>query len=184
MIGSGADCSGRSPAQKVFEWSGSVAMDYGQFRLMVRVDSDDFEDFLDTVDDMAVLNAALDGTGIGQYGPVLTVLSPHQNNFEMRLTVEVWDGPVADDIDDWEEVFEARLDVDEAVIQYDSPTLDGVAIPVPAERIGRSSPAEVSWLVDGPVQRHLETAGSCVSRSTSRCRWPSISWPASTCAAR
>ena len=38
---------------------------------------------------MAVLNAALDGTGIGQFGPVVTVLSPHQYNFDMSLTVEV-----------------------------------------------------------------------------------------------
>jgi hypothetical protein len=49
------------------------------------------------------------------------VLSPHQNNFEMPLRVEVWDSAPPDDVAEWPEAFEAHLDVAEDGLIYDSP---------------------------------------------------------------
>jgi hypothetical protein len=59
-----------------------VALDYGTFNLI----TGDFEP-----DDYArVLDVAVDG--IGQLPGLVSVASPHQNNFEMPLRVEVWVG--------------------------------------------------------------------------------------------
>lgn len=85
---------------------------------------------------MAVLNAAMDGTGIAQYGPVVTVLSPDQNNFEMAPTVEPGNGPVADDVKDWEEAFEVWLNLDETRMQFQGPTPNGEIIPAPDNGAG------------------------------------------------
>jgi hypothetical protein len=65
-----------------------------------------------------VLNEALDGEGIAQSGGVLGVESPHQNNFAMRLTFEVWDSAPDDDVADWQEAFEAHLQIGEAGPTY------------------------------------------------------------------
>lgn len=121
-------------AEKIFSWTGIVPMDYGQFQLSVRLGTEEFADYEDTIDDMAVLNAALDGSGIAQYGPVVIILSPHQNNFAMPLDVEVWEARLPADLDDWEETFEVWLDVDETGLAFQSPTLSKTVIPVPAGR--------------------------------------------------
>ena len=77
----------------------SVELDYGQFSLCTAdVDPDLVHELLER---------ALDGDGIAQTDAVLVVLSPHQNNFEMPLAVEVWDAPPAGDLSEWQEAFEA-----------------------------------------------------------------------------
>ena len=83
---------------------------------------------------MAVLDAAINGTGIAQSGPMVTVLSPHQYNFTMPLTVEVWAGPIPDDLEDWDEAYEVWLDTDKSGLTFESPTLSAVAVSVPPGR--------------------------------------------------
>lgn len=103
-----------------------VALDYGQFYLWTRR-SDDCDLPL------LLLGRAQDaGDGLGQGDGLLVVLSPHQNNFEMPLRVEVWNAPPQDDLDVWQEAFLVHLDVDESGIGYESPTLNGVSIAVPS----------------------------------------------------
>jgi hypothetical protein len=78
---------------------------------------------------------AIESDGIAQVPGLLLVLSPHQNNFEMSLRVEVWDGPPPDEAAGWPEAFEAHLDVDEGGLIYDSPpggNVHQVALRVPA----------------------------------------------------
>jgi len=96
-----------------------VAMDYGQFLLRGGPSA-----YLS--DDQALLEVA-QGEGVASDGNTVLVLSPHQNNFDMPLRVEVWGGAPADDLDAWEEVFEATLEVEsDGALRYDSPTLTGV----------------------------------------------------------
>lgn len=99
-----------------------VAQDYGQFYLHTALE-DDLElnlKLLEEADD-----------GIAQWGGFVLVLSPHQNNFEMRLTIEIWSSPADDDLNAWEEAFEVHLDVGEFGLAYESPTLSVVQLPVP-----------------------------------------------------
>ena len=74
------------------------------------------------------------GSGIAQYGPVVTILSPHQNNFAMQLEVELREAGLPADADDWEETFEVWLDVDETGLSFQSPTVSETVIPVPPGR--------------------------------------------------
>lgn len=99
-----------------------VALDYGQF-------------YLNTADNdpelpVTLLEQAQDGDGIAQTDGLVVVESPHQNNFAMPLTVEVWDAQPADDLDQWQEAFEAHLDVTDKLV-YESPTVDVSEIDVP-----------------------------------------------------
>ena len=100
-----------------------VELDYGQFYLQTAdVDPELVPE---------VLERALDGDGIAESDGVLVIESPHQNNFEMPLAVEVWDGPHADDLPDWQEAFEAHLDVDDEGLLYGSPTMELTEIAIP-----------------------------------------------------
>ena len=104
-----------------------VAMDYGQF-LLAGGDTG-------LTDPMALASEAALGEGIAADGEAILVLSPHQNNFAMALRVEVWADRPPDDLDEWQEAFEATLNVDEAgQLRFSSPTMDPVACPVPAGR--------------------------------------------------
>lgn len=101
-----------------------MALDYGQFYLhSVRSDLDDV---------LAAVDIALEGDGIAQRGGVLVVISPHQNNFEMPLLIERWSGEPPPDLDDWQVAYAAHLAVGDDGIYYETPTLDGVDIAVPA----------------------------------------------------
>jgi 8-oxo-dGTP pyrophosphatase MutT (NUDIX family) len=77
---------------------------------------------------------AIDADGIAQVPGTLVVLSPHQNNFEMPLRVEVWDGPPPDDTAEWPEAFEAHLEIDPHGLSYNSPTMTTVSLGVPPGR--------------------------------------------------
>jgi hypothetical protein len=100
----------------------TVVLDYGQFSLRFG-DADD--------DLMDALNAALEGDGIGQVGDLVVVLSPHQNNFAMRLAVETSPDEPPDDLDQWQEAFEASVVVTGYGMYYESPTANGEQIDVP-----------------------------------------------------
>ena len=104
-----------------------VAMDYGQFLLAGgnRAISDP----------MALLMQAQEAEGIAGDGETVIVRSPHENNFAMPLRVEVWAARPPDDLDEWQEAFEAILTVDgNGQLTYSSPTLSTVVCPVPAGR--------------------------------------------------
>jgi hypothetical protein len=100
-----------------------MALDYGQFSIATAYDDD--------VNPVAVLDRALADDGIAQEGPLATLLSPHQNNFEMPLRVEVWSAEPPDDATEWPEAFELHLEVGEEGVYVDSPTLGGHRVPVP-----------------------------------------------------
>jgi hypothetical protein len=75
-----------SSASQISEQSVVLAMDYGQFTLSGHLE-----------DDLELLEQAQAAQPCAGDGNVLVVLSPHQNNFEMPITVQVWDGrPPAD----------------------------------------------------------------------------------------
>jgi hypothetical protein len=106
-----------------------VAMDYGHF--LLRGASANYYP-----DDLTLLDEALgDGQGVAADGRTVVVRSPHQNNFEMPLRVEVWDRTPPDDLDEWDEAFEGPLEVDSAgELSFDSPTLLQVRCVVPPGR--------------------------------------------------
>lgn len=102
-----------------------VALDYGQFYLHTRDNDPDLA--------VTLLEQAQGAAGIAQADGLLVVESPHQNNFEMPLGVEIWDARPADDLAEWEEAFEAHLVVGEAGLTYESPTMDLTEIEVSAD---------------------------------------------------
>jgi hypothetical protein len=104
-----------------------VALDHGHFYLEYGGAGIDDE----TIDYYALLEQSFDSGGIAHSPGCVVVLSPHQNNFEMPLRVEVWDGPPPDDIAEWPEAFETHLDVNEEGLTYHSPVWDAVDLPVP-----------------------------------------------------
>jgi hypothetical protein len=128
-------------ARLIFRQELVVELDYGQFYLhTANVDPDQVAE---------VVDQAMHGDGIAQSGGVLVVESPNQNNFEMPLTIEIWDAVPADDLTEWEEVFEAHLEVASAGIVYESPTMEPIQIDAPpgsyhAQITGRGF-AGVGW---------------------------------------
>jgi hypothetical protein len=109
----------------------TVALDYGQFYLVGAPPPADLARDIDLVD---LIGQANDGDRIAQSGNLLIVLSPHQNNFEMSLTVQRWAAEPPPDLPAWQEVFEATLEVGAAGLRYESPTLPEHNLPVPAGR--------------------------------------------------
>lgn len=101
----------------------TVIQDYGQFELIAGDQDDD--------DLVGLIDAANAGDGIAQGRAVLVILSPHQNNFELGLTVELWDDEPPDDLADWEEGFQAFLGIDDRGVVYMSPTDTYVNLDVP-----------------------------------------------------
>lgn len=100
-----------------------VALDYGQFYL--HTSEEDPELAVD------LLGEAQGAAGIAQQGGLVVIESPHQNNFEMPLRVEVWTAQPGDNLDDWEDAFEVHLVVGHDGLMYESPTLDMTPLPVP-----------------------------------------------------
>lgn len=99
-----------------------VALDYGQFYLHTADNDPELA--------VTLLEQAQDADGIAQAPGLVVIESPHQNNFAMPLTVEVWDRRPADDLDEWQEAFEAHLEVTDGLV-YESPTMDLTEIEVP-----------------------------------------------------
>jgi hypothetical protein len=108
----------------------TVALDYGQFYLTGM--------YLPGGDDplLRLLEEAIQGQGIAstEGNEFVVVLSPHQNNFAMRLRVEVWPAQPPGDLDDWQEVFLTGILVGRDGLVYESPTLEATAIPIPSGR--------------------------------------------------
>ncbi|WP_077040400.1 hypothetical protein [Rhodococcus sp. MTM3W5.2] len=101
-----------------------LAVDYGQFSISGGLG--DYEDYLELLEQA---QAAQPSAGNGN---ALVVLSPHQNNFEMPISVQVWNGRPPADRDEWQQVSEGRLRVSEAgQIMIASPTTGEVFCGVP-----------------------------------------------------
>jgi hypothetical protein len=106
-------------------WELSVVQDYGQFYL-----SPSTADVADNVS--FAVDAAIDSGGIAQRGDLTVVLSPHQNNFDMRLRIELFATAPREDLDVWQEAFEACLRADEKGLSYHSVDTGYREVPVPA----------------------------------------------------
>ncbi|MGW4766439.1 hypothetical protein ACWEO2_00170 [Nocardia sp. NPDC004278] len=107
----------------IAEHAVELMMDYGQFYLHGGVGDPDSE--------LALLDQAHAAQPCAGDGAMLVVLSPHQNNFEMSIAVQVWTGRPPHDREQWQQVCEGRLRVDsDGVLSISSPT-DGWADPCP-----------------------------------------------------
>lgn len=104
----------------------TVGLDYGQLTLVGGL-------FEDGWDSSPLLEQAVDAPVAGD-GQLLLVLSPHQNNFELELTVEVWDAEPPADADDWQQVVRGWLEVEGDLLRYESPTMDVHDFDVPSGR--------------------------------------------------
>jgi hypothetical protein len=62
----------------------------------------------------------------------LVVLSPHRYNFDAHFSVEHWDGEPPDDLDEWQEVVEGGLVIEDEELAVDSPTIGAVRVPFPS----------------------------------------------------
>ncbi|MGY2028322.1 hypothetical protein [Nocardia gipuzkoensis] len=99
-------------------------MDYGQFRIDGGVET--------PVEETELLDRALAAHPFASDGLAMVVLSPHQNNFRMPVTVQLWNERPPGDRDDWQQVCETRLRVGPEGTLYLSSPIDGYAdCPVP-----------------------------------------------------
>jgi hypothetical protein len=106
----------------------TVALDDGQFYLSspTQAPGHDGEDLLTLVDE-AVLGRGVAGA---EGEDLVVVISPHQNNFDMRLRIEVWATEPPADLDEWQEAFVAGLVIGSAGLVYASPTMEERTVPV------------------------------------------------------
>jgi hypothetical protein len=116
------------PAQ-VFDLT--VALECGLFYLSGDPLADAAADALDGVVDEAVAGQGIASTPGNEY---VVVRSPHQNNFAMRLRVEVWPVEPPDDLDHWQEAFDTGLVVGAGGLVFESPTAESHVVPVPPGR--------------------------------------------------
>lgn len=96
-----------------------LAMDYGQFLLRGNARFD--------VDEMALLERAQREQPSANAGTdgLIVVLSPHQNNFDMVIDVQMWERRPPEDRDDWQQVSEDHLTIDEdRTLTLESPTTE------------------------------------------------------------
>jgi hypothetical protein len=79
-----------------------------------------------------LVEEAVHGQGIAgaETEDFVVVISPHQNNFDMRLRVEVWPTEPPADLDEWQEAFVAGLVIGPAGLVYASPTMEEATVPV------------------------------------------------------
>ena len=109
----------------------TVALDYGQFYLLSWPVQDDHIDLIAQVAEAAIKRQ---GIATSERNEVVAVISPHQNNFAMRLRIEVWAAEPPDDLDDWQEAFGTGLVAGERGLRYESPTVAWETIAVPPGR--------------------------------------------------
>ncbi|WP_328402338.1 hypothetical protein [Nocardia sp. NBC_00403] len=85
-------------------------MDYGQFLISGGAgDEDDRSDYYE----VELLDQAMASRPCAADGITVLVLSPHQNNFAMPVTVQVWDARPPADHNSWQQVCESRLQIGE-----------------------------------------------------------------------
>ena len=128
-----------------------MELDYGQFYLIGGMPYD--EDWDPDAESRAG-DVAQSSGGIGQIGQLILVLSPHQSNIAMPLRVEVWDASPPDDLDAWQEAFEASLRVGARGLIYTSPTMSEhhVAVPVGRYRLRVTGRGFVARGWPGPTE--------------------------------
>ncbi len=119
--------------QQTASWDLVLRMDYGQFSLEGSYDDED-NDRLEEYE--PTLEQAMAGDGIARVSNRVVIISPHQNNFAMQVTVETWAGVPTDDLDEWQEAFEVSLDIDEEGLIYESPTLARKTVSLTPGRYG------------------------------------------------
>ncbi|AMY20789.1 hypothetical protein A3Q40_03428 [Rhodococcus sp. PBTS 1] len=91
-------------------------MDHGQFLLRGGLGDID--------DEYPLLEQALSAQPNAGDGTTMVVLSPHQNNFEMPIDIEVFTTRPPDDADDWEQVCEDILRIGpEGILEIESTTM-------------------------------------------------------------
>ena len=101
-----------------------LMMDHGQFYLRGGVD--------DGENEYPLLELALANQPNAGDGKTMVVLSPHQNNFEMQIDVEVFTARPPTDDDQWQQIVEDHLDIGpDGVLQIDSTTTSPVDCVVP-----------------------------------------------------
>ena len=71
-----------------------------------------------------LVEKAHDADGIATDGNEIVILSPHQHNFNMQLTVELWENKPEDDLELWQEAFAANIVIVEDTFIYSSVTYD------------------------------------------------------------
>ncbi|WP_433678565.1 hypothetical protein [Nocardia sp. CA-119907] len=109
---------------RIAEHTVELMMDYGQFYLN--------GGFGDPDSELALLEQAQAAQPCAGDGAMLVILSPHQNNFEMSIAVQVWTGRPPHDRDQWQQVCEVRLRVDsDGASSISSPTDGWADCPVP-----------------------------------------------------
>ncbi|WP_406280497.1 hypothetical protein OH799_14400 [Nocardia sp. NBC_00881] len=111
-------------AGPISEETVKLFMDYGQFCIDGGLGNPDEE--------IDLLDRALAAHPFASDGLAMVVLSPHQNNFRMLITVQVWGARPPWDRDEWQQVCEARLRVGpEGSLYLSSPTDGAADCPVP-----------------------------------------------------
>ena len=105
----------------------TVALDYGSFTLRGAGfdDAEDTTPLLDTIIGSPDEVAAADGR-------VLLVVSPHQNNAALELTVEVWDEEPPADTESWQQVVQSSIEIVDDRLLFESPTMEGAWFDVPS----------------------------------------------------
>ena len=103
-----------------------MGLDYGSFTLR----GADFDDAEDTTPLLDRILGSPDEVAAAD-GRVLLVASPHQNNFALELTVELWDEEPPSDIEAWQQVVRSSIQVDDRLL-YESPTMEGAWFHVPS----------------------------------------------------
>lgn len=138
----------------------SLMMDYGQIYFLGGGGTfeGEWHEFVD--------QAIADGL-VTSDGHNLVVLSPHQNNFDLQMTVELWTSPPAADDDDWQIVVHETIKIsDDQTLTIDSAPgghAQRVAIPTGSYRIDIAASG-------------FKTAGSPGS-TTPGDRWRVRLWP-------
>ncbi|MGK9273154.1 hypothetical protein KXR83_19360 [Williamsia muralis] len=104
----------------------SVSMDYGYFVLCDGGDP--------PANDIELLRRAQAHPPSASDGRSVLISSPHQNNFDMIIEVQVWDERPPEDRDAWQQVSENLLRIAGAELMYVSPTMGEASCVVPPGR--------------------------------------------------
>lgn len=107
------------------QMSGTVvhALDYGQFTISGG----------SAMDDIGLLAEAFRQPPSVSDGRSVLVLSPHQNNFAMNVSIELWSDRPPHDEPAWDQVSVERMSVGATgAVRLGSPTLDDTNWPIPS----------------------------------------------------
>ena len=91
-----------------------VTMDYSQFYFFSRY----LKDGVEATERANLIEKAQNAGDIATDGNEIVIFTPHQHNFEMQLTVELWESKPEDDLQAWQEAFEAGIVILEDTLIY------------------------------------------------------------------